>query len=286
MINNMNMYTAEKYIALFTNELQRQNKKINTVSGYTADIKKFIVWLEETTNINFEGALDSKYIDKYTKYLLKKGFKATTVERKASAITKFNIFLRSLGKSNPINIKRLSMSKREKDVQKIDTMTMKKLETTFLKMNNNRDIAIFYLFKTIGLKVTELLTITLDNLNIDEKYLVIGPVGRERILNLPEDTVEVLKNYLEERPSTHINTVFLGRKGPLNRMSINKLLTRYCSYAEIGSITPNDLRYTFLCRLLDQGFSIKDICKLAGHFSTTVTEKVLEKEIYKKNYAN
>jgi integrase/recombinase XerD len=143
-----------------------------------------------------------------------------------------------------------------------------------------RNQAMLELLYATGLRVSELLALTLKDLNLEVGYVVAyGKGKKERLVPVGEVALETLKEYLSSvRPglakSKRVSKVFLNRSGNgLSRQGFWKLLHRYALQAGISSpVTPHVLRHSFATHLLERGADLRSVQLMLGHASISTTQ--------------
>lgn len=275
-------------IELWEKDLIGQGKSKNTIDSYIRDINKFIKWFEETYGREFDGKLLEIDIRYYQSYLLNtKKQNINTITRNMVALNRFNQFLISIGKSKNIdNFNKFIIKKADefdKTIKILENKDLHKLRRSFYKVDNKRDTAIFETLINTGVRVTELVSLELDDINITDRngvnnYSFIkirqgkGKIYREIPLN--NIARNAIKAYLLNRSTNISNKVFLGERGPLQRSAINKILKKYCDIAQIEIISPHILRHTFATKLLTESdIDLVTISRLLGHSNSQVTER-------------
>ena len=156
-----------------------------------------------------------------------------------------------------------------------------------------RDIAIFEMMYSCGLRVTELCNFKISNILWDSEMVRIdGKGGRQRFVPIGPISRNNLKNYInKERPSLinnnpNVPELFLSRNGKkLTRMMIWILLKKWTSTAEINKdVSPHTLRHSFATHLLEGGADLRSVQEMLGHadISTTQIYTHLDKEHLKE----
>ncbi|MCE0483352.1 MAG: tyrosine recombinase XerC [Methylacidiphilales bacterium] len=137
-----------------------------------------------------------------------------------------------------------------------------------------RDVAWLELFYTAGLRLSELVGLKRDDLNLAQGIVrIMGKGRKERLCPLGQPAVEALRAYLNECPFEG-KAVFLSAQGKqLNGRTIQLALKRYLSAAGLDpKLTPHKLRHTFATHLLDHGADLRSVQELLGHSQLTTTQ--------------
>ena len=142
-----------------------------------------------------------------------------------------------------------------------------------------RDAAMLHLLYASGLRVSELCSIEVENLDLDSRFLqVTGKGGKSRIVPISEMAIELIERYLfEVRPAwsaTDRGPLFLtNRRRPMTRQGFWKLLRRHGLAAGVGEqITPHMLRHSFATHLLENGANLRAVQAMLGHVDISTTQ--------------
>lgn len=145
-----------------------------------------------------------------------------------------------------------------------------------------RDIAIFTTYLGTGVRVSELINIKIEDIDLYTNTIVVTRKGGdEQEIFLPDQVKKAIEKYLDhekgEREQTETGPLFLSRnKKPFTAAGIEKLLKGYCKTVGITNpdkARPHALRRTFACQLLEDGVDIKMVAELLGHKNIEVTHK-------------
>jgi integrase/recombinase XerD len=156
----------------------------------------------------------------------------------------------------------------------IDAIDMSKAE-------GQRNRAIIETLYGCGLRVSELVTLKLSQLYLDERYIVIqGKGSKQRVVPISPVAIEQINLYLEQTRSRQVaqrgseDILFLNRRGAmLTRQMIFHIVKQLCELAGVRKvISPHTLRHSFATHLLEGGANLRAIQQMLGHESITTTE--------------
>ncbi|MBU4483909.1 site-specific tyrosine recombinase XerD [bacterium] len=178
------------------------------------------------------------------------------------------------------------------NLQQIDALLAQPNQST---PQGIRDHAMFQLMYAAGLRISELVSITVGGLNLESGYVIpFGKGSKERIVPIGIEAIKAIRKYLEEvRPGqqkTLDDSVFLSRLGKkMSRQAFWNLVKRYAWTAGIKiNVTPHMLRHSFATHLLENGADLRSIQTMLGHVDISTTEiythvsKKHLKELYDK----
>jgi site-specific recombinase XerD len=136
-------------------------------------------------------------------------------------------------------------------------------------LENRRDEAIMRMFIDTGIRASELIGLTLDDVDLGQQMaLVMGKGGRERAVPFGIRTTDALRRYLKARRQHPLavttQALWLGRKGPLTDSGVRQLLERRAEDAGITNLHPHRFRHTMAHRWLSAGGQEQDLMRLAG----------------------
>ena len=277
----------------FKIELEQKGKTNNTIKAYISDIEKFKKWLKETYDEKFSPQnITTPDIVDYKSYLLNvKKRKASTVNRRLASLSAFINWCETENLINSNPIKDIEIIKEVQTAPKaLNELELKRLIREAYKDNHVRNIAIIEVLANTGLRVGELVSLTLDDISISPRkgHLTVREGKRDNYREIPlnKNVRKALTNYLEERPDSSSDKVFLGQRGPLKKSAIWRIVKKYADRAEVEA-SPHTLRHTFATRLLrDHDMDIITVSKLLGHSSvdstaiyTQPSQKDLEKAV-------
>jgi len=279
----------------YINHLQAErNASAYTVRNYKADLLDFFYFLKEkkVTTLN---EVDRHVLRDYLAHLVGRGIVKGSIARKLSAIRSFYRYLvrEKIIEANPI--KTVSSPKLDKRLPSFLTLAevKKLLEAPDLSTPQGlRDRALLELLYASGLRVSELTSLELGQINLDSNEIrVWGKGSKERVGLMGLPAAEALKVYLEQgRPklltAKRSNAIFLTRYGQrLPERGVQKILEKYASLAGLKKrVHPHMLRHTFATHLLDGGADLRVVQELLGHerlSSTQIYTHVTKKQAKK-----
>jgi len=277
--------------------LTREKKSSeNTVSSYMRDVNQYFQWLE-SEGLPAEKATQAD-VDRYIKYLNSLGKSAATVTRSLASLKSFYSYLQENHAVNANPAKGLVLEKAERKLPQV--LTSKEVEL-FLEQPDPRDAkgcrdkAMLELLYATGIRVSELIGLNLENLNLSAGFLRCVNAKRERIIPLYPTAVKALADYIQhvrpqiiEQPAER--SLFVNMNGSrMSRQGFWKLVKHYQDQAGIQKdITPHTLRHSFAAHLLENGADLHSLQEMLGHAdisSTQVYTQVINqklKDVYNK----
>ncbi len=262
------------YIKEFENFLMVElNYSLNTIDSYILDIKQFLDILnKEISDINDN---DLKI---YLKYLNDK-FKINTRSRKLSSLKTFYKFLKE--EYDIFNIfEKIKNPKKEKKIPKY--FSQKELAILLDSIENindidKRDKAMLELLYASGMRISELLSLKVFDIKLDEKFVsVIGKGNKQRIIPINTSSINAIIDYLKVRINfmdKDTNILFLNKRGyQMSRQGFTKILKSRAAKVGIYEISAHKLRHSIATHLLNNGADLRMIQQFLGHQSITTTE--------------
>lgn len=283
--------TTTQSLELFLNALQGRNVSKYTLRSYGDDIKQYLAYVKENrVDWDIPSRLGRLDIEQFLHFLDKKKLTGRSRARKLSSIRQFFKFLtvNEIIKNN-IAESVIPPMKEEKDPIVLVQNEYKAL--LFEAQGNVRDYAILQLILQTGLRVSELVNLTLDDVDMENKALIVrqGKGKKDRQIPLNTKAIEALKSYLPIRDTTSsFNNVFLARNSTsLHTRTIWLMVKKYIKKAGIRKPAKvHTLRHTFGTYMINNGMGLKPLQELMGHkkIDTTMTyvhlvDKNLKQEI-------
>ena len=259
-----------------------KNVSPHTLKAYTQDLKEFDDFVDKKPR-----NIDNLDIRTFLASLYHRNLKKSSISRKLASIRSFFKYLHREGyvKSNPAKL--VSSPKVPKTLPKFLTIdeVFSLIETpkgdTF---KPTRDKAIIEILYSCGLRVSELTSLDISDLDIKETIIRVKGKGRkERIVPIGTKAMEAIKNYLPERISLRKKSpglILNNRGGRLTQRSVRRILLQYSRMINLaGDLSPHTLRHTFATHLLHEGADLRSIQELLGHSSLSTTQKYTHLDI-------
>lgn len=255
----------------------------NTRQAYERDLRLFCKTLgfknsDALVNVNREQ------ITGYMTQLKEKGLAAATIARKLAAIKAFYRFMTTEGymDANPAEVveagtKGIKLPRVLSEDEVVRLLSQPDITTA----EGFRDRTMLEVLYATGMRVSELINLTLERVDLNMKYIIaFGKGSKERIVPLGSVAAEFLQQYLEKvRPKlTHAgrntNIVFLAFGGhELTRQRFWQIIRAYGRKANINkALTPHILRHSFATHLLDNGADLRSVQELLGHSDISTTQ--------------
>ncbi|MBA7561054.1 Tyrosine recombinase XerC [subsurface metagenome] len=267
-----------KYINYLVAE---RNVSPYTVRNYTTDLLDFFSFLRAKRVYSLEE-VDRHVLRNYLSHLLKQGFVKASIARKLSAIRSFYRYLLREGMvpASPVADTSPKLDKRLPSFLTLEEVEKLLNTPDPSKPQGQRDRALLELLYASGLRVSELASLNLGQIDLDTGEIrVWGKGSKERITLMGKPAINALNTYLNQgRPQLLSKkgspALFLNRYGgKLTERSVQKMLEKYAKISGIGKrIHPHMLRHTFATHMLDGGADLRVVQELLGHASLSSTQ--------------
>ena len=286
------------YIAAYQAYLaQEKHASANTLSSYIRDLNQFRTWLLGS-GITDLRKVKKEAINEYLLHMTQIGKSPATVTRSTASIKSFYAYLLQSGaiKANPA--KSVAAMKVERKYPEI--LTNREVEL-FLEQpkcvdeKGFRDHAMLELLYATGIRVSELIGLNVEDVNLSAGFIRCTSRGKERIVPLYHTAVKALEDYVRNiRPriiaDEEEHALFVNMNGErMSRQGFWKIIKHYQEKAGIQKdITPHTLRHSFAVHLLENGADLRAIQEMLGHAdisSTQIYTHVIKnqlKDVYQK----
>ena len=269
----------------------------NTISSYSTDLKRFSDFLHGAGITDVFGITTDRILD-FLKSLKTSRLSSSSVIRYQVTIRNFFRFMLKEGvlKKDPVHI--LELPKRDRKLPQVmnESEVESLLNSPSLiqdKKRQIRDKAMFEVMYATGLRVSELVGMTLNSIEMTVGFIKVkGKGSKERIVPIGDAAKEAVAHYLEEgRPAFLRRTtdaLFLTQQGEaFSRQGFWKLLKTYLKKTNITKhVTPHTLRHSFATHLLEHGADLRSVQLMLGHsdISTTQIYTHINTEMLKRIY--
>ena len=301
-----NIYNdVKKYLAFL--QFERKLSE-NTIESYWRDLKDFIDFM--ITDYKFNSVKDIKinhinyYINSLEKYIdvnnNEVNKKSSSINRSISSIRNFYKYLvnNEIIKEDPTkSIISLKIDKKIPDILSVEEINNILNVFDMNKKNNIRDKAIISLLYSSGLRVSELITLQLTNLFLDDDIIkIFGKGNKERLVpigGIAKKDLEIYINNIRPIYTRNIDSkglLFLSNRGKeLSRKTVWNIIKVSSLKANINKkVSPHTFRHSFASHLLEGGAGLRVVQELLGHSSISTTQiytqldKTYLKEIHKQ----
>ena len=287
----------EKQIKLFLDFLENDKKlSSNTLQSYKRDILQYQEYIEQN-NLNYLKT-SSDDINEYFNHLKELNKKTSTISRNLATIRSFYQFLlrnKKVKKDPTIGIQSPKVEKKAPSI-----LTAKEVELLLdqpkdIDLKGIRDKAMLEFAYATGMRVTEIISLNISDVNSKESYVTCNTGFKKRTIPLGSISMKALNEYIEKsRPilikDENTEALFVNVNGKrLTRQGFWKIVKFYKEQAHIAKdITPHVLRHSFATHLLQNGAEIKAVQSMLGHSDISSTQVYMQfqkdslKEIYNK----
>ena len=287
----------EKQISNFLEFIQNDKKASdNTLQSYKRDIAQYQKYVE-INRINYVK-VDDEQILKYLDYMKSLGKKSSTISRSLASIRAFYQYLlrnKKIKRDPTEGIQSPKIDKRVPTVLSAQEVELLLEQPKSIDLKGIRDKAMLEFAYATGMKVTEIISLDLGDINFEEGLVMCKTGEKQRNIPLGKLSKEALKDYVENaRPiiikDDSVKALFVNTNGQrLTRQGFWKIVKYYKEQAHITKdITPHVLRHSFATHLLQNGADLKSIQLMLGHSDISSTQVYMQfqdeslQNIYKK----
>ncbi|MDT8901090.1 site-specific tyrosine recombinase XerD [Anaeroselena agilis] len=270
----------------------------NTLESYGRDLRQFQAYLHNG-QLDFIKDSNRSTILAYLNNLQTKGRAVSTISRNLAAIKSFYQYLvreRYLEKDPAAHLESPKLEKKLPKILSISEVEeLLKQPNTFLP-TGLRDKAMLELLYATGIRVSELISLNISDINLDMGYIkCYGKGAKERIVPLGSIAAKCVQEYISKGRPKLVRTyeeaaLFVNHHGNrLTRQGFWKIIKKYAQEATINKeITPHTLRHSFATHLLENGADLRSVQEMLGHADISTTQiythvtKNRLKEVYDK----
>ncbi len=275
-------FDMERAVAQFVLYLHNVKKmSSNTEQSYKRDLQKMITYFDGK-KVNSLNEVDEKCLAEYISGLYDEGFKAATISRNIASVKAFFQFCVDEGMVDFNPTLMLKAPKVEKKIPEILTAeeVVKLLEQPSGDTAKEiRDRAMLELLYATGIRVTELINLEVNDVNLKMCYLNCKDNDKQRMIPFGIAARDALTKYIRSARADMIaekesGILFVNCSGkPMSRQGFWKLIKFYAQKAGIESdITPHTLRHSFAAHLVENGADLKSVQEMLGHSDISTTQ--------------
>ena len=272
----------ENAIQEFIDYLHRNKQTSqNTEISYERDLKKLASYLETHGVGAFKDATRTN-LDAYILYMEKKNFASSTISRSVASVRALYqyLFREHVIEDNPAErLKPPRVEKKTPEILSVEEVDMLLAQPDVETPKGIRDRAMLELLYATGMRVSELIHLQMDDVNLEMGYITCQENGKERIIPINKASRNALKRYLQEARNDLVrdsgsSNLFTNCSGSaMSRQGFWKMVKRYAREAGITrDIAPHTLRHSFAAHLLQNGADIKSVQEMLGHSDISTTQ--------------
>lgn len=254
----------------------------NTVFSYMRDIRQFSGWLQHVSETDIADATQVNISD-YLAHLQEEGRSGATVSRSLASLKNFYAYMVSSGFLNespvPSDIRIIRGEKRLPQILSGREVELLLAQPSEMDLKGLRDKAMLEVLYATGIRVTELIDLNVDDVNLDLGIIKCSNSRKARVIPLYPAALQALKRYLSDVRSSMLaipgeTALFVNMGGArMSRQGFWKILKHYQSAAHIEKdITPHTLRHSFAVHLLENGADLGSVQELMGHSDISSTQ--------------
>jgi len=278
----MREIVMDDYITGFVEYLEYVKKSSkNTILSYQRDLGKFSYYVESNKMTDIEK-MTSTNLNSYILMMEKENFATSTISRNIATLKAFFNYLYKqgvIGDDPAEKLKAPRIEKKAPEILSIEEITLLLNQPDGSSNKEIRDKSMLELLYATGIRVSELISLKVSDVNIQSAYLRCNAGTRERIIPFGSMAKTALKKYLKYVRSAMVTSedeviLFVNCSGkPMSRQGFWKVLKQYARKAGIESdITPHTLRHSFAAHLVENGADLKAVQEMLGHSDVSTTQ--------------
>lgn len=290
----------EALVENFINFLERDKRlSLNTLQSYRRDIEQYITYLRELNLHNISNTNKTTVIA-YLLSLQKKGRATSTISRNLASLRSFYQYAaknKILDSDPTIELESPKVEKKLPQILSTQEVELLLEQPKCVDLKGFRDKAMLELLYATGIRVSELISLNMTDINLDISFIKCNKGSRERMIPVGSIATNALQEYINKSRGLLIQNrdekaLFVNINGKrLTRQGFWKIIKQYKNQAKINKdITPHTLRHSFAAHLLENGADLRSIQEMLGHSDISSTQIYAQiaknkiKEIYKKTH--
>jgi integrase/recombinase XerD len=280
----------QRQVAQFLDYMVNEKEcSANTTAAYQNDLSQFVQFVDQYETpagerITGWEQVDEHVVQNYLLFLKERAYASSTVARKVASVKSFLHYLADMGQISKDPSKRLDSPKVKKSLprsiraQEIDKLLAAPAGERSPKAL--RDKALLEVLYATGMRVTELVNLNLDSVNLSGRTVTCGNGGkRSRTVPIYAGAVQAIDDYLTQgRGQLLVDpaepALFLNHRGQrLTRQGLWLIIKHYVKQVGVrASVTPHTLRHSFATHLLNAGADLREVQERLGHASASTTQ--------------
>ena len=272
----------DEEIRLFTGYLEEIKKlSRNTVMSYHGDLTKMAVYMKEQ-GITSTADIRGTTLNAYVLHMEKNGMSAATISRYIASMKAFFEYLvreRILDEDPSFFLKPPKVEKKLPGILTVEEMEHLLEQPSGDNPKGMRDKAMLELLYATGMRVSELVHLEVEDVNLRFGWIICRESGKERMIPFGGTAGKALQMYLDKGRNTFLKNeedhlLFFNCSGaPMSRQGFWKLIKYYAKKAGItADITPHTLRHSFAAHLVENGADLRSVQEMLGHSDISTTQ--------------
>lgn len=272
----------KEYVSRYITYLTEVKKaSANTIMSYQHDLKRMAEYFAEQ-GITDVKKVNGTNINSYILYMERQNWSNATQSRYIASMKAFFMYLRNENYIDTLptrEIKAPHVEKKQPDILSVEEMVLLLAQPDCKTVKGMRDKAMLELLYGTGIRVTELISLHLSDVNMDMSYIQCTSDRKSRIVPFHDEAKMALKEYLvhargilvRDKDEDILFTNYTGE--PMSRQGFWKLVKAYAAQAGIKrEITPHTLRHSFAAHLVENGADLKAVQEMMGHSDLASTQ--------------
>lgn len=270
------------FIGAYKNYLTNaKHASTNTIASYLRDIRQYAEWLTHTVGVDIVDA-QQEHICDYLSHLKQDGRSSATITRNLASLKNFYAYIMSSGFLTETPVIDVHVERNTKKLPQI--LTGKEIESLLSQPSQSdakgiRDKAMLEVMYATGIRVTELIDLNIDHVNLELGVIKCSNAKKTRVIPLYPDALRALLLYIRTVRSSMLATddeqaLFVNVSGSrMSRQGFWKIIKHYQVSANIDKdITPHTLRHSFAVHLLENDADLESVRELMGHSDISSTQ--------------
>lgn len=269
-------------LPLFIDYLKEtKNASESTVSSYRRDLKKLEYYLGEH-GVDEVESVTSTNLNSYVLYLEKQGLSTATVSRNVASMKAFFHYAcksRQMVQDPAEQVRAPHIEKKMPEILSVEETVRLLGQPSGSSPKELRDKAMLELLYATGIRVSELISLQLCDLNLAMNYVICRDAEKERVIPFGNTAKRALERYFRDGRAVLLHKeestfLFVNCSGkPMSRQGFWKLIKQYAAKAGIETdITPHTLRHSFAAHLIQNGADVKSVQQMLGHSDIATTQ--------------